>query len=315
MANHSGPESCGGTREGVTEALAGETGRSGIEPRNQESGAPTLLSEAEGNTEQGANRKPCDGPARSKTLHMPGSLLHGSWEISIGPGEHSSGRTGKAICRNPVLETVEKSDSLIVPKKPSNKGTFPAEMVEGRSEAEGNAEQTPASRTLSRIVGASMGLERVREAARRNRRLRFTALLHHITPQLLVDSLYSLQRNAAAGVDGTTWRQYQEILAQRVPILHRLIHTGAYRARPSHCCGTDRKGRFRIIRLTAKKRMRATLAAIRDALYRKRHEPVPAVGTWLKRVMNGYFEYHAVPTADSRENDHRSPLIPISILL
>ena len=211
----------------------GETGRSGIEPRNQEFGAPTLLSEAEGNTEQGANRKPCDGPARSKTLHMPGSLLHGSWEISTGPAEHSSGRTGKAICRNPVSETVEKSDSLIVPKKPLNKGTFPAEMVEGRSEAEGNAEQTPASRTLSRTVGASMGLERVREAARRNRRLRFTALLHHITPQLLVDSFYSLQRKAAAGVDGTTWRQYQEILAQRVPILHRLIHTGAYRARPS----------------------------------------------------------------------------------
>src|ERR1700722_11945876 len=78
MANHSGPESCGRTREGATEALTGETGRSGIEPRNQESGTPTLLSEAEGNTERGVNRKPCDGPARSKTLHMPGSLLRGS---------------------------------------------------------------------------------------------------------------------------------------------------------------------------------------------------------------------------------------------
>ena len=64
----------------------------------------------------------------------------------------------------------------------------------------------------------------------------------------------------------------------------------------THCCGTDRKGKFQIVRLTAKKRMRATMAAIRDALYRKRHEPVPAVGAWLKRVMNGYFEYHAVPT-------------------
>jgi RNA-directed DNA polymerase len=59
------------------------------------------------------------------------------------------------------------------------------------------------------------------------------ALLHHITPQLLVDGFYSLQRNAAAGVDGMTWRQYQEILDRRVPILHRLIHTGAYRATPS----------------------------------------------------------------------------------
>ena len=63
-----------------------------------------------------------------------------------------------------------------------------------------------------------------------------------------------------------------------------------------HCCGTDRKGKFQIVRLTAKKRMRAMMTAIRDALYRKRHEPVPAVGAWLKPVMNGYFEYHAVPT-------------------
>jgi retron-type reverse transcriptase len=48
-----------------------------------------------------------------------------------------------------------------------------------------------------------------------------------------VDSFYSLQRNAAAGVDGMTWRQYQEILNQRVPVLHRMIHAGAYRAKPS----------------------------------------------------------------------------------
>ncbi len=75
----------------------------------------------------------------------------------------------------------------------------PAEMVEGRSAAKGNAEQVPAPRTQSRISCASMDLGSVRKAARRNRRLRFTALLHHITPQVLVDGFYSLQRNAAAG--------------------------------------------------------------------------------------------------------------------
>jgi group II intron reverse transcriptase/maturase len=376
-----------------------------------------------------------------------------------------------------------------------------------------------------------MGLQRVREAARRDRRLRFSALLHHVTPQLLVDSFYSLQRNAAAGVDGVRWREYEEILAQRVPVLHRLIHTGAYRATPSrrvyipkadgrqrplgiasiedkvvqqavvtvlcaiyeedflgfsygfrtgrgqhnaldaltvgiksqrvnwildadirsffdeidhewmmrflehriadgrilslirkwlkagviengcrlpavkgtpqgavispllaniylhyafdqwvqhwrkqpgrgsvivvryaddsvvgfetahaarqfldevrerfakfglalhpdktrlfefgrfasdrrrrrgqerpetfdflgftHCCGTDRQGRFQVIRVTSKKRMRATLTAIRETLHRRRHEPVPIIGAWLTRVLSGYFEYHAVPT-------------------
>ena len=64
----------------------------------------------------------------------------------------------------------------------------------------------------------------------------------------------------------------------------------------THCCGTDRQGRFRVIRVTAKKRMRATLTAIREALFRRRHEPVPVIGAWLTRVLSGYFEYHAVPT-------------------
>jgi len=57
--------------------------------------------------------------------------------------------------------------------------------------------------------------------------------MHHITPQLLVDSFYSLQRKAAAGVDGVTWREYEKILPQRVAELHRMVHSGAYRATPS----------------------------------------------------------------------------------
>ena len=92
MANHSGPESCGGAREGAAEALTGETDRPAIEPRNQEFGMPTPLSEAEGNTEHGDNRKSCADPTRSETLSMSGSLLHGSWEISAAPGATFAGR-------------------------------------------------------------------------------------------------------------------------------------------------------------------------------------------------------------------------------
>ncbi|SRR5437899_2575962 len=97
VANHSGPESCGGRREAATEALTGETGRPAIEPRNQESGRPTLLSEAEGNTEHGVNRKSCADPARSETLRMPGSLLHGSWEISSVPEQLQRAGQGRLI--------------------------------------------------------------------------------------------------------------------------------------------------------------------------------------------------------------------------
>ena len=95
MANRSGPESCGDAREGVAEALTGETDRPGIEPRNQESGMPTPLSEAEGNTEQGVNRKSCNDPARSETLSMSGSLWHRSWEVSSVPVSEGAGGGGE----------------------------------------------------------------------------------------------------------------------------------------------------------------------------------------------------------------------------
>ena len=62
---------------------------------------------------------------------------------------------------------------------------------------------------------------------------RFTALLHHITPTLLVESFHALRHDAAAGVDAVTWRDYEEGLFERVEGLHREIHTGAYRAKPS----------------------------------------------------------------------------------
>ena len=126
-----------------------------------------------------------------------------------------------------------KSDGRVVPKKPPNNGMpDAAEAVEGRRPTEGNTFQTAAPRTQSRI-GASIGLERVREVARRDRRARFTALLHHVTVDLLRDSFYALKRNAAPGVDGLTWQQYEVDLEDRLADLHQRVHQGTYRAQPS----------------------------------------------------------------------------------
>ena len=130
-----------------------------------------------------------------------------------------------------AIHADEKSDASIVPKKLPNKGK-PAEAVEGRDAAKGNAGENPACRTPSR-ESALTGLERVRETAQRDRRLKFTALLHHITPSLLVESFYDLKKAAAAGVDGMTWRDDESILYGRVHELHRQIHTGANRAQAS----------------------------------------------------------------------------------
>ena len=92
--------------------------------------------------------------------------------------------------------------------------------------------QAAASRTQSRL-DALDALDRVREAARRDRRARFTALLHHVTVERLQEGFFALQHEAAPGVDGTTWQQYAVGLEDRLRDLHRRIHEGTYRAQPS----------------------------------------------------------------------------------
>ena len=100
-----------------------------------------------------------------------------------------------------------KSDSCVVPTKLPNKaGIAAAEVMEGRRLAKGNLLESNAFRTQGRD-NAPSALERVREAARKDRKQRFTALLHHVYDvQRLLDAYLALQRDAAAGVDGETWQ-------------------------------------------------------------------------------------------------------------
>jgi RNA-directed DNA polymerase len=127
----------------------------------------------------------------------------------------------------------EKSDKVIRPKKRPNNGEMsPAEAVEGRTLPKGNAGQTAAVRTQCRVA-ASNGLAGVRQAARQGKEARFTALLHHITVELLEQSYFALKRNAAPGIDGVTWQAYGENLTVKLTALHARIHRGGYRARPA----------------------------------------------------------------------------------
>jgi RNA-directed DNA polymerase len=86
--------------------------------------------------------------------------------------------------------------------------------------------------TQSRVA-VSQGLQGVREAARRENGLRFTALLHHVNERLLLDSFYLLKKEAAPGVDDMTWSEYEQGVEQRIADLHGRVHRGAYRAQPS----------------------------------------------------------------------------------
>jgi RNA-directed DNA polymerase len=232
-ASHPDPESCVDGRKAGGEALTGAHAGQPSSCEIMRSGAPTLLSEAEGHTTTGDSGEPQVGPAQSKTLSMRGNSSHGNREVPLPPTSAGAvGRPEKASSRTSGMHGSGKSDGCVVPEKPSNKGTTPAEAGEGRRPTEGNMVQRPASPTQSG-TGASCRLDRVRMAARQDRGAKFTALLHHVTVDHLRDSFYALRRNAAPGVDGMTWDQYEVDLETHLVDLHRRVHTGTYRAQPS----------------------------------------------------------------------------------
>jgi RNA-directed DNA polymerase len=127
----------------------------------------------------------------------------------------------------------EKSDSPIVLTSLSNKATrVAAEAGEGRGLAKGNTDSTtrPGHSTGE---GVPSGLERVRQVARRDKDVRFTALLHHVTPARLYAAYLAIRPQAAAGVDGVTWASYGMSLEANLRDLNARVQSGAYRARPS----------------------------------------------------------------------------------
>ena len=131
-----------------------------------------------------------------------------------------------------MMHEPEKSDLAIVATKPANKAGAPAaERAEQRAGTKGNTGQSHTRRTQSR-VSVSQGLDRVRHAARQRKREQFTALLHHVTVDLLREAFLALKRRAAPGVDGVTWEDYDENLEANLLALHARVHRGAYRAQP-----------------------------------------------------------------------------------
>ncbi len=233
LASHTGPESCAGAHKGTGEALTGVHTGQPLSCEINRFRTPTLLSEAEGNTEHGASREPWEGPAQSKTLSMCRNCLHGNREIPEVPAQDGeAGRPEKAQCQTSGMYASGKSDGCVVPEKPSNKGKSPAETVEGRQSTERNTLQTATPRAQKR-VGVSIGLRGVREAAGKEPHVRFTTLLHHVTVDLLRESFHALRRQAAPGVDGVTWQQYEDGLEERLTDLHERIHRGTYHAQPS----------------------------------------------------------------------------------
>ena len=126
-----------------------------------------------------------------------------------------------------------RSDSPIVPAKPSNKAArAAAEAVEGRGLAKGStASKTRPGHRAGQ--DASSALDRVRRLAVQDKEARFTALLHHLSVERLRAAYLACRPQAAAGVDGVTWEAYGEDLEANLQGLHGRLHRGAYRAKPS----------------------------------------------------------------------------------
>ena len=150
------------------------------------------------------------------------------------PAGHVSGRpAGEGLGRTARVHVSEESDSGIVPMNHSNKDGRPsAESEEGRPLIKENTRQ-PNTHPTQSGARVSQGLAGVRKAAKEHQEMKFTALLHHLTVDLLRESFYALKRKAAPGVDGVTWQEYETGLEDRLIDLHGRVHRGAYRAKPS----------------------------------------------------------------------------------
>jgi group II intron reverse transcriptase/maturase len=164
----------------------------------------------------------------------------------------------------------EKSDSAIVAVKSANKvGRPSAESMEPRAEAKGNASQQRTRRAQDR-ESVSQALERIRNAARQRKQERFTSLFHHLSKETLRTAFFALRREAAPGVDGLTWQDYETDLDRRIEDLHARVQRGAYRALPSRRRYIPKPdGRQRPLAITAledKIVQRATVAVL-NAIY------------------------------------------------
>ena len=195
-----------------------------------------------------------------------------------------------------------KSDRSVVPTKPSNRASAGAraeETVEERDLAKRNTRQQNAPRTQRR-TSAPSALNRVREAARKDRSAKFTALLHHITIGALRNAFENLNKKASSGIDGVTWQQYAESLEENLKALHGRLHRGTYRANPSRRVRIPKAdGRQRLLGIASleDKLVQRAVVEVLNAIYevdflgfsygfrpnRSQHDALDALATGLKR--------------------------------
>src|ERR1700756_1507307 len=144
------------------------------------------------------------------------------------PGPHREGEEPK-----PMMHERGKSDSAVGAVKPANKAErSAAELVEQRAGTKGNADQQSTRRAQDR-ESVSQALARIQQVAKQRKKEKFTTLFHHISVELLRLSFFEIKKDAAPGVDGLMWQDYEAGLDRNIEDLHDRVQRGAYRALPS----------------------------------------------------------------------------------
>jgi RNA-directed DNA polymerase len=276
-ANHPDPESCGAGREARHEALTGADAGEVSSREIPQTGSPTLLSEAEGHMPTSDKASLAADPRGRRPSARIEASGAGTGRPQAPPtGDVRVERPSKASSQTVGMHGHGESDESVVSRKPANRiqktqWAFPeAELAERRDSIKRNTDQLGTSRTQSRTHEVSPELERVRQKARKDKKMKFTALLHHLDEASLLRAFHRLEPKAAPGVDGVGWQQYRVNVAANLKELCGRIHRGSYRAKPSrrvHIPKAD--GRMRPLGIAAleDKIVQAAVVEILNAIY------------------------------------------------
>src|SRR6266516_4354067 len=171
------------------------------------------------------------GRSTSACVESPGARTGRSHGRPSGCWQSGPLREGRG--RTPEMHGDEKSDRPVVPMSPPNKA---ADAAAEAGEGSGLGKENAASTTRpghSAGLSVPSALDRVRRVAKQDKKVRFTALLHHVDVDRLRAAYWGLNPKAATGVDGVTWQDYGQDLDANLRDLHARLRRGAYRARPS----------------------------------------------------------------------------------
>jgi len=233
VATHIGPEPCVCAREGAGEASAGERIGQPLSRESKDIPGADVVNSTEGDMAERDIASAATARRGRRPWHVRKLLEREPGDLWFIRGACAAGSRREDEESQPAMHEREKSDPAIVAAKSTNEAERSgSEPMEPRAGTEGNAIPQSAFRTQGR-ADASQARERIRQAARRNKKEKFTALLHHVTVEALEDAFYATAKNAAAGIDGVTWRDYEADLGRKLDILHERVQSGAYRATPS----------------------------------------------------------------------------------